>query len=1194
MSRKKKGFSARTILDKVKDLMSATEEDEQDEDLELDTDQAPDQQIDITQKDQVRAVQGPRPVMEEIFSTTSEEIKVKTTNPLDVDTEADSNGHTVPLYEVKLEEPEEIKQPQESKPRLQVITPETIKDFVPPEEKVELTNLDEFLKDAIKDFDEEEDYIPSKPKQEEEIITETSSAPTLPTEQRQRAIQNFATTQADHKKATQVEQPVKKDNSVEKPLPKAELPKSQESTPKNKTDKAVNNTTKQSNGKEQVAKEDKIQAEKQEKKQVEKQYEKQAEKQDKKQQKKQDKPHKTPFAKRFASTLKNAVAIANAKPDELMPDYIYGQETDGVINLESTEDALRFSKEPKINVEKAQPTSIKKKLDTKTKKAEKSKKKKSAPSNKVNKGVEKQAEKPTDKKADKPLDKPMENQAEKPKQAKTPVVANSSTSSPQTAKPKQPPVNLDEETQEKGNDKYLGSFEKQFGEIQPMDKGERLYVNGIAVPAYIPEGQVQHINTLSGRFSVALRSEYEEYLIDKEQPADSDTVIKEMLNNRVDETEEYSENGTQREYKRATATQEEIENKKQADKSAKKPKQPKQATAEKEEIKEPLNLKEKLFGSFEQDTDYSSFTAPIAEDQVNLIADYDSPADAKAVRAEINLKIRRLFAKTIATSIIFVLSLAVVIGQKFFPLILKGYIPNVDIVYCIVSFLMLIISASICHETIKNGLKPLLAFRGNSDTVLAVATIITAVQGITTFFESTQYYGGEKNMYSLLVVFALMLNTIGKLCVMKRVKDNFKFITAPNRKYVAKVYDDEKTASKMVKDLHGEKPVVAFQRRTGFLKNFLRLSYTPDPSETVAAKFAPFCILTAVIIAIIYGIINVSITGAISAMSIVSCVSIPVCCLLAVNIPMKMLCKRTLKSEGMVVGYPAVKQFCKTNAIMIDSKALYPRGRVQLESVRTFLSYKIDESLLSAAAVVKVANTSLTYLFEDIIIDRADSLPSVESVSYEDEKGLVAWVEGERMLLGNRELLKKYGIEPPSLDYEEKYTEGNKRVTYLANSGQLIAMFVINYKVDKRISDTLRQLEKNGVGFLIRTADPNITQENVFHDFKIYYRSIQILPTVFGNICKEQVSEKDTSTRCYIATRGKMLSLARAISGCIKIKRNIGLAIVIQLMAVILGLLIVTAVVIASGLENLGTFELFIYTLIWAVVSIVVPILQKP
>lgn len=85
------------------------------------------------------------------------------------------------------------------------------------------------------------------------------------------------------------------------------------------------------------------------------------------------------------------------------------------------------------------------------------------------------------------------------------------------------------------------------------------------------------------------------------------------------------------------------------------------------------------------------------------------------------------------TGIAFVLSLIVVILQRNFPSMLTEAVPNADIMYCIVNLLLLALGIALCHVTVLNGLRPLLTFRGNSDTAVAVAAVAAAAQGIVSF-----------------------------------------------------------------------------------------------------------------------------------------------------------------------------------------------------------------------------------------------------------------------------------------------------------------------------------------------------------------------------------------------------------------------------------------------------------------------------
>lgn len=729
------------------------------------------------------------------------------------------------------------------------------------------------------------------------------------------------------------------------------------------------------------------------------------------------------------------------------------------------------------------------------------------------------------------------------------------------------------------------TFDEVAQEVQIDSVDGRQVVNGKVVPKYIHEDLVEKISLTNENLPFVVRREYEEYIRQAKYRPNLDGLNREM-DSEVSKAVREEMNNPEKAAENLRLRKEKAEAEKKAD-----------DTAEKQQSKsDRKSIKDVLFGDVENSADFSEFRAQTNLNPQNdqVIEDYDKPSDARAIRAEINYDNRKVSFRCITLAVIFAITLGLYVIQRYFPTVLTLNIPNADIMTCLISLILLIISAVLCHSTIIGGLKPLLAFKGNSDTAVAVAVVGCLAQGVVSFFEPQAFFSGGMHLYAILAIVALLFNNLGKLCIVQRIKANFKFVSSPNRKYAARVYEDEEISQQMIDKTNAEKPIVALQSRTRFLKGFLRFSYMPDPSERAASFMAPITTVIAVLIAIICGISNGTVASSISAFTIVACMSIPMCCLLAVNIPMKKLCKDSLRNRAMIIGYPAVKTFSETRAVMVDSRELYPRGKVQLLSVKTFNTYNIDKALLNAAAVMKIANTPMTYMFEDVISEKGEQLPEVESVKYEDGKGLVSWVGGERLLLGNRDLMKKYSINLPSLDFEESSVESRSNcITYLANAGQLVAMLVTDYQADPRLAAELKRLEKNGVTILIRTADPNVSQLKVAKDFGVFIRSIKILPTTLGNICKDEMSKREDSSRAFISTEGKLHSLARAISGCIKIKDNISIAIVIQVIAVVLGVLIAAVVSVFSGLNGLHGIDLLFYVIFWAAASIIAPLIQK-
>ncbi len=581
-------------------------------------------------------------------------------------------------------------------------------------------------------------------------------------------------------------------------------------------------------------------------------------------------------------------------------------------------------------------------------------------------------------------------------------------------------------------------------------------------------------------------------------------------------------------------------------------------------------------------------------DEVEYIDDYTEPGDAFSVRAEIVGNVRRLLLRTAATAVLTILGVALAVTQRLEAPNPASFLAEHVYLYPIFNLLLLLLAAGCCYVPIGNGLASLVKLRGNSDSAIAFAMLTAVVHGIFAFLSPQPYITGSLSLYTPMVVLGLFLNSAGKFTMVRRIQQNFKFVSAPDRKQAVKIVTDSKRSEKMCTGMGLQAPLVAYSRKSGFLTDFLRLSYEPDSSEKLAAKLAPFGVLLSLAVGIGSFAATQDIQQAVTSLAITACLCVPFCCELALNHPLRRLCRRLNRQGAMLVGYPGVQQFADVNVVQIDASELYPRGSVVLHGIKTFSGQRIDESILQAAAIMCMVGGPLASTFDQIIQGKGDILPRVEALDYEDEMGIVAWVGGVRVLLGNRRLLEEHGIAPPSLDYEKKYLTGQRQATYLASGGDLVAMFVVTYHPDAAVMEELQRLEDNGVSLLVSTYDSNITATMISNHYKLAFRSVKVLPYAESRLFEDLKAEKEERTRAYAATRGKASVMHRMIAACVRFKGNSSLSLVLQVTSVVFSILLVGLLTIFGGLTQIGTLEILLYVLFWSAAVLIVPFLRKP
>lgn len=734
-------------------------------------------------------------------------------------------------------------------------------------------------------------------------------------------------------------------------------------------------------------------------------------------------------------------------------------------------------------------------------------------------------------------------------------------------------VNSKDRYSERQKSKPDSEFERVFGKPQFFIPSERIVAK---IPTYQHDSKINLIHLKAGRFTDVVESEYDEYL------KSNDPIISKRP--------EHIRNIEPKQSLLYTLSQ--LANQKAAEQSS----DNHTDSVDKQGTKKSKSKIRKFFRILLLLIMPKSKATGDAKPDISKTQtiDYQNRQDAKFVSKEITDNFKKLCIKSLALLVLFLISLILMIMEKVSGTSMFGGAAYTPLIYCAINLIVLIVTGFISKPFIISGLKPLKGFKGNSDTAVAAAFITCLVQQIIALFFADSFVGSSLHLYTTIVTLGFTLNTVGRAVMVSRVKSNFKFLTSKSPACAAKIFNDEDTARKMLSGTAASHSVIAYQHETAFLSDFLKISYAPDDSEEICGKLAPITIVCSLFVGIVYGVLNATIIGALCALSVMCCISIPICALLAGNIPLKLFSKDMLNHNAMISGYPSIKQFSDCDAVMVTAHELYPKGSIKLHTIKHFIEYRVDESLLSAAMILKQADSPLQHIFDNFMQDHAHILPKVESIMYEDKLGLVGWVNGERVLIGNRKLLDRYHVYIGDLEDERKYTNKNMDVTYVACSGQLVSMIVATYTADSKVHRELSRAQQNGLCIIVSTTDSNITSDKTSSDFDIYYRTVKILSTGYMNTCHEVTSHKEDTSRAYLATRGHFTSLMHAITGCTLLRHNMTLGLIVEIFGLILGVLLTATMVLYAGVSILGVVEMLLYMLFWCIATIAAQLIRKP
>ena len=207
-------------------------------------------------------------------------------------------------------------------------------------------------------------------------------------------------------------------------------------------------------------------------------------------------------------------------------------------------------------------------------------------------------------------------------------------------------------------------------------------------------------------------------------------------------------------------------------------------------------------------------------------------------------------------------------------------------------------------------------------------------------------------------------------------------------------------------------------------------------------------------------------------------------------------------------------------------------------------------------------------------------------------KGFVGWIEGKRVLAGNRALMEEYGIKVPGAAFEARHSVNQRRIIYLASSGTLMAMFQVSYQRDPDTAAVLESLRQAGMSMIVDCDDFNC--------------DVRLIEAVYG-LPSGSVKVLDAAEREALApatawlpeSEGNMLHLGSFASFVGGLEAAAGAAegeyraSIVLAASVLISCVLAVIMSLAGGIVSLPLPALVLYQLAWAVLTLAFPLTRR-
>ena len=185
----------------------------------------------------------------------------------------------------------------------------------------------------------------------------------------------------------------------------------------------------------------------------------------------------------------------------------------------------------------------------------------------------------------------------------------------------------------------------------------------------------------------------------------------------------------------------------------------------------------------------------------------------------------------------------------------------------------------------------------------------------------------------------------------------------------------------------------------------------------------------------------------------------------------------------------------KIQAVILDKTGTLTRGEPQLTDVLPAEGFTEEELLQLAAAAERGSEHPLGESIVRAAQERGLELPAVKDFNAVPGHGIEATVDGRRVLLGNRKLMEREGVDVSALQAElERLADEGKTPMFVAVDGKAAGLVAVADTLKESSKEAVAALHRLGLEVAMITGDNRRTAEAIAREAGIDRVLAEVLP----------------------------------------------------------------------------------------------------
>lgn len=593
------------------------------------------------------------------------------------------------------------------------------------------------------------------------------------------------------------------------------------------------------------------------------------------------------------------------------------------------------------------------------------------------------------------------------------------------------------------------------------------------------------------------------------------------------------------------------------------------------------------------------------EEQENEDA-FEYTPDSKADEIEMILvkgRSRRMI-QIVVTAILALISFGVVFSDKLpvslFTLTGAETTDSIQLMLQTGVLLFIALAAFLVNiDAMGEGARNFIRLNASQESGALVVWIACVIQGVLVatdtaslkiISEAETYQGAVYGLYLPLAVTAVLLSQIG--AYLRQTRELYSFRTIRSGSEMQHLRLQNIGDSTLIERPKGEADcAAALYVPADFCSGFFAMSDTEDMADRTNRIAVPMVMALGFVVGLIAWLTDPSHRPIffVTAFAVVNVAVMPVASAILSCLPQSRAAKANAQKGIAISNQCAFDDAAAATSLLVTDDELFPIGSVLLHGIKTFGGKRMDEAIVIAASAVDKHSGPLKHMFASILeANEENCLLEVDAEAvYEPERGLISWIMGKRVLIGNRDFMREYQIELPDKDYETRFLKKGYTLLYLALGGDLMAMFVVSYHIPDEMLESLHSLIKKRVKLLVDTKDSGITARLIARQLRVSPACV-VVTNMEGKKTVERLTAKAAALKTGVVCGGGAAEKADALSVCFKLRRMITAGFVLEAGFLIVALIINIMFVFFGNYSRINLPFVLIYQMIWLFASVLI------